>query len=327
MKYQAHLGVELPFWLALTNGQFQVRDNGEMHLLNLQNDVDRLDIGDFFSGSGVHGSTWVPRGDAEERRARLKVQHADQPITRHAMRTVITHVRTIDAPNDDSLRAIYNERRADWLKQTMRIINRFISGYMLTMGDDEESGQVGNVAPWDLAKLIVSFWEVDGEDLVIRQVTGSLEYLKPETPAPEPIRDERESALREWLASEEDEPIVDLLHYGAGAQIVRGNYRGAVADDVAALELAVSAAFRESLPAAMPAAMVEELIRRQPFDTLRVWVRELGGPDFASAPSWSSVKDIRQLRHNILHRGATATDNEAMKGHQIVGNVLRWLRK
>ena len=150
MNYEVHFGVELPFWISLPDGSYQIRLDGETHKLNFSNHVSRIEIGDLALGQGAIGAQWVHTNDAEVARKRLQADHAGMPVTRHDAKTVLTHARSIEVSDETVLHDLYKARSFDWYEQTLRLFNKFIQAYMIKAYAGVGIGQAGAVASWDL---------------------------------------------------------------------------------------------------------------------------------------------------------------------------------
>lgn len=324
MKYEVHFGVELPFWIALDDGRYDLRSDGGTHRINLSNHIARLEIGDFFTGGGAVGSQWVHEADAELVRELLQKTHSDQCISRHQAMTVITHVREIDAPDESALLSYYGVKRDEWYEQTLRVFNKFILSYMISAHEAGELGYAGAVDSWDLGGLLVSFWADDPGAVQQRQFGGYYELVRPRTPAPAPVAPAVATTILARLASDEELPLVDVLHVGAASQRQRGSYRSAIVDDITALELEAEQVLVDLVSPILPPGAIRQITRR--FFDIQRWTGFMKGPQLKDSPFAADVTKARERRHLVNHRGQTATRTEAEEIHGTVSKAIAWLR-
>lgn len=324
-SYDVHFGLELPFWLALPNGSFDVADGGERHRFNLSNSVYRLDVGDFFLAKqeGLRRQ-WVESEYAEIVRGALQKEHPTMPITQHATKTFLTHVRKIEAAGLDELTKLYEQSRESWYQQTLQLVNKIIESYMVITV--ETPGHVGPVASWDIGSVLVSFWDVTGMPPP-KQVIGVQLYVRPAdtNSPPAPMANDRRLLFEESLLSDVPLPVVDLLFIGAGSQITRGRYRNAIVDDVTAFELEVAQQAERLLTGHLPESIIEKLTDQR-FDDLCAWLDPLGGPAIKQLGRWPDAQKARAIRKAVVHDGAAATEEDARFVHEVVGVMLNALR-
>lgn len=324
VRYELHFGVELPFWIALADGTYELVLHGNRHRINLSNDIARLEIGDFHLGQGAIGSQWVPRGAAEQARQILTERHPGMPITRHDAKTVITHVREIEAPDRTAVESYYTVSRVRLYEETLGVFNKFIQAYMIAAHETGQLGQAGAIDAWDLAGILVSFWEFElGTTAAVpRQFGGTFQRVRPEMPAPAPLDGSAISRIESLLITDEALPLIDSLHSGAAAKIERGDYRGAVLDDITAIDLKIEASFRTLLPSDLPESMVNALVRTR-FTELPRWTGSLGGHDLSKDTRvWERVNRARETRHRLTHRGETLERAEAAEIHNEIAEAL-----
>lgn len=319
-QYEVHFGLELPFWLELRDGDIEIGESGTAHRFKLSNNVHRLDIGDFFVGPRPV-RYWVQSEDAEHLRKEFQQENPDMPITRHASKTVLTHVRDVECENDEVVR-LYHERREEWFEETLRLTNRLIEVYMHLAGGE---GDVGPVASSDVEDIIVSFWQVQPNGTKT-QLAG-MHLLTTEEAAPQsPIEEERERLVRLALRDEVQLSLIDYLQSGASALISRGRYRHAVADAVSALEMQIAQWVEGRLKRVLPPDMVDDLVRQR-FDDLCSWMVKLEGPDVKQAQDWPGAVRARRLRQDILHAGANASRADAEAACAATGAIINLVKR
>lgn len=324
MNYEVHFGVELPFWISLPDGSYQIRLDGETHKLNFSNHVSRIAIGDFAIGQRAIDAHWVHTNDAEATRKALQANHAGMPVTRHDAKTVLTHARSIEVSDETVLHDLYEARRLNWYEQTLRLFNKFIQAYMIKAHAGVGIGQAGAVASWDLGGLLVSFWQVGTPDGIPLQIGGNYELVRSESLAPAAIGDADVEVVKALLAADDELPLVDVLHCGAAAQIERGAYRNAIIDDITALELEAERVLRDLVKGTLPVEAIDRITRR--YDDVQRWTGYLKGRRLSDSPVARQVRIAREQRHLINHVGLPATRQEALDVHSTVADAIAWLR-
>jgi len=322
-KFQVRVGFELPFWLAIAEGEYEVEWLGGKQAISLSNAVNRVDIGDFYLGSGAKGVIWCHEANGESTRRDLQKQHPTMPITRHQLKSVVTHTRTVDADDQRALEQRYESQKQTWFDESFAVVNRFIDAYSVVAVDERTRSEVGQVALWDIAYVVVSFWDGDGT----RQIWGQMESGKPQTPRPEPFDSDRQTAFETLLQSSEQYPLPRLLSATASSQIQRGNLRAAIIDDWGAIELAIDDFVRElAQTGGLPSTELERLLKRLRLDEIcRDLLPIVGGPKLTEWDNWESIRNAQDIRNRVVHAGTRATLGEAEAVHDAAIATLTFL--
>jgi len=326
MRYEVHFGVELPFWLALPAEEFSVVLDGAKHRVKTSNEVVRMDVGDFYRRPDGYLVVWEDENKRETRLRELENQHPElRPFQRKA-KTVVTHIRDVDAADDAAVQSIYRDHAERWTKESIAVVNRFIDWYRIAVSVPERRREVTNVSEWDLTAAIVSFWNVTAEPT---QVGGTIQPLtKVASSPPPPISAQELDTFRDVLKRGDQPPVIDSLLYAAGSLIPRGVYRNVVVDAVTALEVAAEEAVRRLGEKAGLSADIIDLLGKSRFDELckRV-VPALGGPHFPSKNNdpWKRVCDIRDKRNDIVHRAESADEEDALEAVDVCTQAARML--
>ena len=235
-NFRVHIGFELPFWLALRQDEYRVVFAGSQHRVSVNNSVNRLEIGDFFLGKQAKGVVWCQAADGERTRRELQRQHPEMPITRHPLKTVMTHIREVQAENEQEISALYEREWKTWVLESFDVVNRLVDAYSWAALDDKTRGEAGRVAFWDVGMVVVSFWDESGG----HQFGGYMQEVRPNIPPPQPFDEERQKTFEMVLGMEDEYPLHRLLSVSAWAHFQRGNFRAAIVDDFNAIEVAVS---------------------------------------------------------------------------------------
>jgi hypothetical protein len=321
--FRVHIGFELPFWLALREGEYAVTSRGDSHVVSISNSVNRVEIGDFYLGSQAKGVIWCHDANGEATRQELQRQNPNMPITRHALKTVVTHVREVEAIDEQELRGLYEQQKKTWVDESFELVNRLIDAYSLAALDDKTRGEVGRVAFWDTGFVIVSFWDQTGS----HQLWGQMEAVRAQTPPPQPFDNERQRTFEGLVALNDEYPLPRLLSVSAWGQMQRGNYRAAIVDDFNAIELAVSDLARDlAQERQLSGDGVDGLLKRLAFETIcRELLPFLGGPKLAQWDKWQLIKEAQEIRNRVVHRGAHATLSDARTVHDAAIWTLTYL--
>jgi hypothetical protein len=245
------------------------------------------------------------------------------PITRHLLKTVVTHIREVEASDEQELRALYERDKKRWIEESFDVVNRLIDAYSLAALDDKTRGEAGRVAFWDVGLILVSFWDESGS----HQLGGHMQAVRPDTPPPHPFDADRQLIFEGLVGMEDEPPLPRLLSVTAWGHIQRGNYRAAIVDDFNAIELAVSK-FANDLARKrnLPAEEVEGLLRRLKLeDVCRDLLPVMGGPKLTDWDKWSRVKKAQEIRNRVVHRGVHATRSDASVVHDAALWTLTWL--
>ena len=311
--FRVQIGFELPFWLALPEREYKVAWQGSRHTLSINNSVDRVEVGDFYLGKEVKGVVWCHQADGERVRAQQQELNPGMPITRNALKTVVTHVREVEAETVEALHRLYKERGAQWVEDTRQVVNRLLDAYTLAALDDKTRGEAGRVAYWDIGFVLVSFWDESGQ----QPLPGQMEAVRARTPAPEPFDARRQLIFEGLIHLQDEHPLPRLLSISAWSHIRRGNYRAAIIDDFNAIELAVADLVRElAIERKLPSEEMEWLVRNLRFEPIcDNLLPVLGGPKLTQWDRWKLVKKAQEIRNEVAHRGAHATPADANTVH------------
>jgi hypothetical protein len=323
LGFRVHIGFELPFWLALPEGQYSVAFGGSNHILTLNSSVDRVDIGDFYLGSGFKGVIWCNAADGEATRQELQRKNPGTPITRHPLKTVVTHIREVEAVDVGELQSLYTSKRRAWVDESLEIVNRLIDAYSLAALDDETRAEAGRVAFWDIGSVVVSFWDEAGS----QQLGGQMEFVRRQMPRPEPLSDDRQRAFERLISQHDEYSLPSLLVVGGWGQIQRGNYRAAVVDDFNALELAVTH-FARGMATGLGLSNIENVMKRLNFETVcKDLLPSLNGPRLSQWEHWGRIKEAQRIRNKVVHHGAHAIRSDALAVHRAAVLTLDYLRE
>jgi len=319
--YEVQFGFELPFWLALPEGECTVAVDANTARLSVSNAVDRWEVGDPDLLPGMIIQVLSPQETRDETREQLRREHQDIPVTRHSLKTLVTHVREVICADEEEVKRLYDSNKRVWYDESLKAVNRLIDAYQSVVPDDALRGHAAQVAPWDMDRFVTSLWDTDPR----RQLTGSIEPALPEMSRPSPMPPRAVGALRRLLADPAQLPIPQVLNAGALSKIVRGDYRGAIIDDVAALEIAVENSFDGLAKGRLPPEIIESLrgLRRFP-DLCCKWLPAVGGPRLRDK-EWNNIDNARKIRHGVVHRGERATEDQARTVHDACTVGLRRL--
>ncbi len=321
--FRVQIGFELPFWLALPEREYNVAWQGERHTLSINNSVDRVEVGDFYLGKRLKGVVWCQQAEGETVRTQLQQSDPDMPITRHALKTVVTHVRRVEADTPEALAELYVQHRVQWFEETRQIVNRLLDAYMLAALDDRTRGEAGRVAYWDIGFVLVSFLDEHGA----QPLPGQMEGVRARTPPPEPFDAHRQQIFEGLIEWEDVHPLPRLLSISAWSHIQRGNYRAAIIDDFNAMELGVADLVRElATERNLPSEEIEWLLRTLRFEPIcDNLLPVVGGPKLTQWDKWKLVKKALEIRNEVAHRGAHATLAHASTVHNAAVWTLTWL--
>jgi len=325
-NYEVHFGFELPFWLALPEGEYMVAVKRDATKLSITNIADRLEAGDPYLLKGGIIRVLSPQARGEQARTDLKGSYPQLPVTRHPLKTLVTHVREASCADDAELLRLYHRRKRAWYRESLRVVNRLIDAYQEVVTDDTLRGHASRVAPWDLDRFVTSLWDTDAQPR--RQVTGLVERELPEMPRPSPVPRKVVDALRQLLADPAELPIPlpQVLNAGALSKIVRGDYRGAVVDDVTALEFSVEISFRSLAAGRLPPEIIESLLSLHLFPELCCkWLPAIGGPQLTE--DWGDIAGARKIRNGVVHQGKRATEHQARVVHDVCTAGLQRLSR
>jgi len=322
-EFQVHIGFELPFWLALPEGSYEVSWLDAKQTLTVNNSVDRLEVGDFYLGRKAKGVVWCHQGEGEDTRRKLRDENPDMPVTRHALKTVVTHVRRFEASDLDELRMVYGGERRKWVEDTLEIVNRFIDAYCVAALSDKDRGEAGRVALWDVGLVMVSFCDETGS----QQLEGYMERVRGATPPPEPFDADRQQIFQGAIATDDEYPLPRLLSISAWSHIQRGNYRAAIVDDFNAIELAVAGLARDlAVSRGLSPEGIEDLLRRLRFEGIcTVLLPLVEGPNLKEWEKWPLVDKAQKIRNRVVHRGSHASRSDAAGVHNAAVWTLTWL--
>jgi len=320
-KYEVQFGFELPFWLALPEGECMVGVEPDVAKLSVTNIADRLEAGDLYLLKGGIIRVLTPQAVGEQARTDLKGRYQELPVTRHPLKTLVTHVREVTCADDEELKRLYESNKRVWYQESLKAVNKLIDAYQSVVPDDELRGHAAQVAPWDMDRFVTSLWDTDPR----QQLAGSIEPALPEMPRPSPMPPRAVGALRRLLADPAQLPIPQVLNAGALSKIVRGDFRGAIIDDVAALEIAVENSFDGLAKGRLPPEIIDSLrgLHRFP-DLCYKWLPAIGGPRLREK-EWNDIVDARKIRHGVVHRGERATEDQARIVHDACTVGLRRL--
>jgi len=322
MRYELHVAIELPFWLRLPEAKYEVVLASTPHRVIINHSWNRLDVGDPFLDSPekwLH--VWCASEMAEAVREQLRKAHLGRAITRWPMRTVADHVRCEESVDLSALRSLAEEKANSFEEDAIAVTNRLIQAYQLCAPDDVRS-EVGLVNQRDIGDTMISAWD-DGKSVWAFLLADRPRDRPSERPPPI-LPESCIDALDELLGRESEYPLPPLLHVNAYWQIVRGNYRVAVIDDITALEISVENAFEELARAkGVPIVMISDLLRSRFADVCERWIPALDGPKL----NWGEIKKARRIRHGLVHQGLSASEKEARLVHDVCDETLRRLQR
>jgi hypothetical protein len=324
MKYEVHLAVELPFWMALPAEEFSVVLDGSKHRIKTSNEVVRIDVGDFYRRPGGYLVKWVRESDRESETQELERQYPDLPVFQRKARTILTHLRTLSAPDDAAMMRQYESRAERWTEESITVVNRFIECYRIaavSVGDRQEAI---NVSKWEVESAIASVWRLDNG---MTQIGGRIQLLRESPPPPKPMPDAELQNFKRTLGRQP--PLVTSLLDGAAGLIPRGRWRNAVVDAVTALEVAAAKTVEELASAkGIPDDVANYLAQE-------VWFRDhctsvipaLGGPNLASTNKslWRHLEKVRRKRNNIVHKGHAANHRDALNALELCTEAAQQL--
>jgi hypothetical protein len=306
--FRVQIGFELPFWLALPEREYAVAWQGGRQTLSINNSVDRVEVGDFYLGKEVRGVVWCQQAEGERVRTQLQRSSPGMPITRHALKSVVTHVREVEADTPGALGELYEQQREQWVDETLQIVNRLLDAYTLAALNDRIRGEAGRVAYWDIGFVLVSFLDEHGRQPLL----AHMQPVRARTPRPEPFDAKRQLVFERLIDWEDEYPLPDLLSISAWSHILRGNYRAAILDDFNAIELAVADLVRElAAERSLPSREIGRLLHLRFDDICRNLLPVVGGPKLTLWDKWPRVKKAQDIRHKVVHRGAHATRADA----------------
>lgn len=323
-KYEVHFGFELPFWLAVPEGECMVALKANVAKLSVTNVADRLEAGDPYLLNGGIIRRLSPQEVGEQSREEMKSLYPNLPVTRHPLKTLVTHVREVTRANDAELLLLYRDNKDIWYKDSLQVVNKLIDAYQLAVENDALRGHASRVAPWDVDRFVTSLWDIDTEPR--RQLTGYIEAALPLVDRPSPISSSATSIMRQLLEDPNDLPIPQVLNAGALSKIARGDFRGAIIDDVTALEIVVENSFDGLARGKLPREVFEFLRARRFQERCRKWLPVVGGPKLTEE-EWKKIEKARSIRHKVVHLGKPASQQQASAVHDACTAGLRWLGK
>ncbi|MCJ7491791.1 MAG: hypothetical protein MUP15_06535 [Dehalococcoidia bacterium] len=330
MKYEVHLAVELPFWMALPADEFSVVLDGKRHRIKTSNEVVRMDAGDFYRRPNGYLVVWVDENGREAKRRELEDRYPELPVFQRKTKTVVTHIRDVRAQDDTALRSRYDRNAAQWIEESIDVANRLIDSYRSVTSDATSRREAANVSKWELVSAIVSFWEGT------RQVGGTIQPLAgPAVTAPPLLPDEDVQSLRRELGTGKSSRVAESLLQAAGSHIPRGAYRNAIIDAVTALEIAAEEAIRKlGRRKKLPKILVDYLVSSSSgvgsFERrCKNVIPALGGPSLPHENNrlWDAIKKARDRRRDIVHKGEAATETEALDAVSACAWGVRKLRE
>jgi len=313
-NYEVHFALELPFWLPLPSQHFTIVLGETKHLVRLDNDVVRIDVGDFYRRPEGYLVRWIRESEREAERQRLEAEYPDLPVFQRKTTTVATHIREVAAASDAELMSAFQSRVPLLIDESVGVVNRLLEWYRHVAVDVKRKQEAHNVSERELPSAIVSFWNVTEG---MRQVGGSIQPLRQlDTCPPPPVSESEVARLVAGLESGVQPPLVSALIYAAGTMIARGAYRNAIVDAVTALELGLEEAIQQwAQNRSLPEQVIEYLLHHGSFDErCNRLLPALGGPHLPSQKKdlWDDIVTARGKRHAIVHEGAEATLVEAL---------------
>jgi hypothetical protein len=304
------LWTELPFWLMVDNTTVPIKFEGHEFQVAIHDNYFELFLGVLDSQRSV-----VYRGPLKKREdlpAGVKQAMDQYPNAAHMWRKCKTHLKVESRCNEDVWNAATVEElpRANeaklYLSELCRahipVINTLIKTYRLSTYDYFAF----EVSPWDvphwwverdghsMPSTLVSYRDWDVKPIIHRSVDLS---KKPEVYKLIEADDLRNQLSLVATAGELE--LLDALNL-----MERGDYSGAVRRVTTAIEVIVEAVAGKAMESANGKPAANKFLKdtRMRFDERVKMYQKLTGRKI-SATSLKTLKETRDLRHNIVHGG------------------------
>jgi len=329
---KVRLWTELPFWLMVDNTTMAVTHGGHEFQLSIHDNYYELFFGEC-TDSRVSAGYCGPRKKPEDLPPAVKEAMAARPSRPHMWRKCKTYLKVESRCNEDVWNAA-GEAEMPRVKEAklylselcrahIPVINTLIRAYRLSTYDYFAF----EVSPWDVphwcierdghskTSTLVSYRDWDGKPVIFRSMD------LPNEPEVYKLIDANDLRSQISLVPTAGEfELLDALNL-----MERGDYSGAVRRVTTAIEVVVEAVAGNAVEAASGKPAAEKFLKetRMRFDERVRRHQKLVG---RSAPTTllKALKEIRELRHKIVHGGYRIGPSERGKAQKAV-DTGRWL--
>ena len=320
-KVEVTFEVELPFWLRMKDGKYDILIDGKNWPIYLFNDKWRVEMDNVLDGSGE--LTALPSNVDQARKIHEKFKNK-RYYHKEKLKTVLNTGFGWNIPGNGTKEEAKKKvkKEFNWCKRTLlRQTNRFIELYRNTIEDPLPY----NLGYFDLSKnwwysiLLNGKW-IEGNKIVYSPDFGSPTPL---------INDSIQKKIANELKTDHSPPLWTLLFKNAVSLHYVGKYRTSYIEIVTAFEIFLTnfleIKFREKN---LEEALIGYLLKKSDFGFLLKDGLEIaiGNPFHEIVPNlwkkWQGEGKVLNLRNDIIHRGIDVTEKQSQNAIRVINSMI-----